>query len=80
MEARRFRRDLQPPDEIPRLDPGCLIPAHPKRPQEPKPAQQIHPIRPLRRRRPPTSHQLGEERRDRLDRAAVAVNQPIRGE
>ena len=78
MRPGRLDRDLQPTAEIARLDPSRLIPAHPERPQEPEPAQQIHPIRPLRRRRPPTRRQLGEERRDRHNHRAVAVNEPIR--
>jgi hypothetical protein len=80
MRPSRLDRDLQPPDEIARLDPGCLIPPDPERPQEPEPAQQIHPIRTLRRRRPPARRQLGKERRHRLDGRTLAVHQPIRRE
>ena len=79
MRPRRLVRDLQPAAEIPRLDPGRLIPADPDAPTRTgtsatdpshrtaasSPAARTPPAR---RRTPPTG----------TDHHTVAVNQPIR--
>ena len=77
----RPRRLISQPDpaaEIPRLGAGRLIPADPRRPQEPPPAQQIHPIRPVRRRRAPARSQFTEELRRRDNQRAASIDQPER--
>ena len=63
----RFVGELDPAAEVPRLDPGRLVPRHFQRPQEPEPAQQVHPIGALRRRRMPTRLKVPQMLRDRDD-------------
>ena len=58
----RLPGQLQPPAEIPGLGPARPVPGHPRCPQEPEPAQQIHPIRAEGRLRPPRRLQVTEIR------------------
>ena len=74
----RLPGQLQPPAEIPGLRPGRPVPGHPRRPQEPEPAKQVHPIRTDGLLRPPRRLKVTEIRPSRTDSFPVRIDQPVR--